>query len=173
MKSPTMYIVFGVAVVLVSLAVLSMFGAKQPTPTTPVATSSMATSTTASTTANDMQVYRNEKFGLQFSWTKTDILSDEEKGEKNWQGIEEQDVLVVHAMNPDLQRPINLLNAVSASRWEEIKKSTQQLVDDPQIKATKKVFEKSYGTVTEIKGQYNAPADPFCSWYIENPTKTI
>ena len=170
MKSPTMYIVFGVAVVLVSLTVLSMFGAKQPTPTTPVATSTMATSTTASTTANDMQVYRNEKLGLQFSWTKTDILSDEEKGEKNWQGIEEQDVLVVHAMNPSLQSPINILNAVSASRWEEIKKSTQQLVDGP-VKATKKVFEMPYGTVISVEGVYGRDGDTFCDWYIKNPTK--
>lgn len=170
MKSPTIYIVLGVTIVIVSLAVLSIFGAKHPTPATPVATSTVATSTTASTTANSMQVYRNERFGFQFEYPNVYALTATEKGGKNWQGIEGQDVLVVYAMNPNYQSPVNILSVVQGSRWEDIKKDIQELVDGP-IKATKKVFEKPYGTVTSIEGVTGRDRDTFCDLYIKNPTK--
>jgi hypothetical protein len=160
-----MYVVLGVAVVLVSLAVLSMFGTKNTTTINPV-----ATSTTESTTANGMQVYRNEKFGFQFEYPNVYALTATEKGEKNWQGIEGQDVLVVYAMNPNYQSPVNILSVVQGSRWGDIKKDIQELVDGP-IKATKKVFEKPYGTVTSIEGVTGRDGDTFCDLYIKNPTK--
>ncbi len=292
MKSPTIYIVLGAAVVLVSLGAFSMFGAKQLVPTTPVATSTVATSTTASTTTNGMQVYRNEQFGFQFEWAKNEILSDKldvmffsdtlDSPPRFSLVVTSDTVALQNEIQdntfPDLWKPTWEVSSMSygtvtkktwitnphvsnsrscmwyveapkaqylasmsckyISSLDQISKmfdtplsskdpsdkyqiysnkkmgikfswdksiplsqkeilsvnvkideyqnyellsidsdlqnsinEQQKFLNDPLIKVTKKVFEKPYGAVTEIKGEYNVPSNPFCAWSIKNPYK--
>ncbi len=104
--------------------------------------------------SQDFQTYTNKKFGLEFHWNKNDPLSQRETLSIDAKDGEYQTYGLVH-VDSDI---------------ESIKKSSQELADGP-IKATKKDFEKPYGTVTSIEGVYGRDGDTFCDWYIKNPKK--
>jgi hypothetical protein len=170
MKSRNTFIILAAVFILAAIAALFMFSVKNTTTPNPVVTTTVATSTIASTTLSGMQVYRNEKLGIQFEYASDYTLTSEEwEGEVNKSGYL-QNILIVYAMHPDYQRPVNILKIVQGAGWGKIKKDIQDLVDGP-IKATKKVFEKPYKTVTSIKGVTRHNGDAFCDWYIKNPTK--
>jgi hypothetical protein len=151
MKSSTMYVVLGVAVVLVSLAVLSMFGAKHPTPTTPVATSTIATSTTASTAANGMQVYRNEQYKFMFEYATNTKIEEEVNESKIYYDY----FLTSVGVSGNKERIVGISPNISAieDRMHQLmgEPSYRQIfVLQPGQKATKKVLGNTFGT-TEIQ----------------------
>ncbi len=151
MKSPTIYIVLGVAVVLVSLTVLSVFGTKHPTPTTPVATSTVATSATASTTLRGMQIYENKKYKFRFEYATDTKITEE----ATTSVIYYDELLMSTDSNGDKKRIV----AISANP-SAIEDRMHQLMGEPSYrrifvlqpdqKATKKVLENMHGT-TEIQ----------------------